>query len=111
MTLGSFAESRPRVGFAAGFLAAGGIRTRESTADEKGAIACLCGTDERYAAEAATRARALKAAGCARVLVAGRHGPLEASLREAGVDGFLFVGCDVVATLSGLLADLPGARS
>ena len=54
----------------------------------------------------AALATALLAAGCGRVLLAGRPGPLEASLREAGVDGFIFVGCDVVATLSDLLGDL-----
>jgi methylmalonyl-CoA mutase len=37
------------------------------------------------------------------VLVAGRPGALEASLREAGVDGFIYVGCDAVATLAALL--------
>jgi methylmalonyl-CoA mutase len=103
VTLGAFADSRARVGFASGFLASGGIRTRESTADEKATLACLCGTDERYAEEAIARARSLKAAGCARVIVAGRPGALEPALREAGVDGFIFVGCDVVATLSSLL--------
>lgn len=103
VTLGTVAESRPRVGFAAGFFAAGGIHTRESATDQAACIACLCGTDERYAAEAAARARALKAAGCSRVLVAGRPGALEGSLREAGVDGFIYVGCDAVATLAALL--------
>jgi methylmalonyl-CoA mutase len=107
VTLGSFAESRPRVGFAAGVFAAGGIRTRETTADEKAYFACICGTDERYATEAAERARALKAAGCERILVAGRPGAQEAALRAAGVDGFIFVGCDLVATLGDLLE---GAR-
>jgi methylmalonyl-CoA mutase len=101
--LGSFAESRPRVGFAVGFFAAGGLVTRESESDETADIACLCGTDERYAAEAEARARALKAAGCARVLLAGRPKALENALRKAGVDGFIHVGCDVVATLSELL--------
>jgi methylmalonyl-CoA mutase len=105
VTLGSLSESRPRATFAAGFFAAGGIRTRESTKDETAPIACLCGTDDRYASDAAPRARALKAAGCGRVLLAGRPGALEASLREAGVDGFIFVGCDVVATLSDLLGE------
>lgn len=103
ITLGPFAESRARAGFAAGLFAAGGIRTRESTTDEKAAIACICGTDERYAAEAVSRAQALKALGCPRVLLAGRPGKLEAQLREAGVDGFIFVGCDVVAVLSEIL--------
>ena len=105
VTLGTFAESRARVGFAVSFFAAGGIRTRESAADasERADLVCICGTDERYAAEAAERVRLLKAAGCQRVLVAGRPGALEKSLREAGVDGFIFVGCDVVATLRALL--------
>jgi methylmalonyl-CoA mutase len=103
VTLGPLAESRPRVGFASSFFGAGGIRVRETTGDETAVLACLCGSDERYAAEAVPRAGALKAAGCRRVLLAGRPGNLEAALREAGVDGFLFVGCDVVALLSELL--------
>ncbi|MFZ5440813.1 MAG: methylmalonyl-CoA mutase family protein [Myxococcota bacterium] len=103
VTLGTLAESRARVGFAQNFFGAGGIRTRETTQDEGATVACLCGTDERYASEAATRAKALKAAGCGQVLVAGRPGANEAALREAGVDGFIFIGCDVVATLSELL--------
>ncbi len=103
VTLGSFAESRARVGFASSFLAAGGIRSRETTADERADIACLCGPDEVYATEAAARARALKAAGCRRVLLAGRPGALEPALREAGVDGFIYVGCDAVETLGQLL--------
>ncbi|HVJ93991.1 MAG TPA: methylmalonyl-CoA mutase family protein, partial [Labilithrix sp.] len=94
LTLGSFAESRPRAGFASAFFAAGGIRTRESTADERAVVACLCGTDERYAEEAARRVRSLKALGVSKVLLAGRPGALEGELREAGIDGYLFVGCD-----------------
>jgi len=103
VTLGTFAESRPRVGFAAGFFAAGGIATRESGEDETAPIVCLCGTDEAYAAEAVAHTKKLKAAGCARVLLAGRPGVLETSLRDAGVDGFIYVGCDAVAILSALL--------
>jgi methylmalonyl-CoA mutase len=103
VTLGSFAESRPRVGFAAGFFGAGGLRTRETAHDEAATVACVCGSDETYAAEAVTRVTALKAAGCKRVLVAGRPGALEASLHAAGADGYVFVGCDAVAILSELL--------
>lgn len=106
ITLGSYSESRPRTDFARGFFAAGGIRTRESGTDEKARLACLCGSDERYAEEAVARAQALKAAGCSRVLVAGRPGATEAALRAAGVDGFIFLGCDAVATLTELL-ELP----
>ncbi len=103
VTLGTLAETRPRAGFAAGFFAAGGIRSRESSVDETVPLACLCGTDGAYAKEAAPRARALKASGCGRVLVAGRPGALEATLREAGVDGFIYVGCDAVAVLGELV--------
>ncbi len=106
VTLGPLAESRPRVGFATNFFAAGGIRSRETSKDEPAKLACLCGSDERYAAEAVARARALKAAGCTRVLLAGRPGALEPALREAGVDAFLYVGCDTVAILSELLEAL-----
>jgi methylmalonyl-CoA mutase len=120
VTLGTLAESRPRAGFAAGFLAAGGIASRESNEDARALAAdpcaclcaCLCGTDERYATEAVARVRSLKAAGWGRVLVAGRPGALESALREAGVDGFLYVGCDAVALLSELLSPPgEGARS
>ncbi|MDP1824859.1 MAG: methylmalonyl-CoA mutase family protein [Archangium sp.] len=100
IALGEFATSRARVGFASGFFAAGGLRSRETTSDEKASVACLCGTDERYAAEAVDRVKALKAAGCKRVYLAGRPGALEAPLKEAGIDGFIFMGCDVVATLN-----------
>ena len=100
VTLGDFAGSRARVGFASGFFAAGGLRSRETAQDEKASVACLCGTYERYAAEGVARVKALKAAGCKRVYLAGRPGALEAPLKEAGIDGFIFMGCDVVATLN-----------
>ncbi|AKU96646.1 Methylmalonyl-CoA mutase [Labilithrix luteola] len=103
VTLGTLAESRPRAGFAAGFFAAGGIRTRETASNEKANIACLCGTDERYGTEAVDRVRALKAAGCKHVVIAGRPGALEAQLREAGADSFIYVGCDAAGMLSDFL--------
>ncbi len=103
VALGPLAESRARVGFASNLFAAGGIRAREVPRAEAAIIACLCGSDERYAQEAVDQARALKAAGCRRILLAGRPGPLETALREAGVDGFLYAGCDAVALLSELL--------
>lgn len=103
VTLGPPAEHRARLGFASSFFATGGLVATEGEAFAPDAVACLCGSDERYAAEAAARARELKAKGFARVLLAGRPGALEASLREAGVDGFIFMGCDVVAALSDIL--------
>ena len=105
-TLGPPLESRARVGFATSLFGAGGIRTQESAVASAHAVACICGTDERYATEAADAARALKAAGCRRVLLAGRPATLEAELRAAGVDDFLYVGCDVVRIL-GSLSETP----
>ncbi|MEZ4408385.1 MAG: methylmalonyl-CoA mutase family protein [Polyangiales bacterium] len=103
VTLGPPKEHRARVGFARGFFSAGGLRAKESTADAAGSVACLCGSDERYAAEAEEVARSLKSRGVKTVLLAGRGGEREAALREAGVDGFIYLGCDVVKTLAALL--------
>jgi methylmalonyl-CoA mutase len=36
-------------------------------------------------------------------VLAGRPGALEAELRAAGVEAFVFVGCDVLATMEELL--------
>lgn len=103
-TLGPAAEHRGRAAYAAAFFATAGLRPRESgDAPARADIACLCGSDERYAAEAVTRAAELKAAGCRRVVLAGRPGELEPALRAAGVDTFIFVGCDVVGTLTELI--------
>jgi methylmalonyl-CoA mutase len=106
LTLGPPAEHRGRAGFSTAFFAAGGLRTHESAEVRPAPVAVICGSDERYATEAAAAARALKAAGARRVLLAGRPGALEADLREAGVDGFIFVGADVVAILTELLGGL-----
>ncbi|MFG1462013.1 methylmalonyl-CoA mutase subunit beta [Xanthobacter sp. DSM 24535] len=62
-------------------------------------IACLCSSDEVYAEQAEAAARALKAAGAKAVWLAGRPGAHEAAWRAAGVDGFLFAGCDVLDVL------------
>lgn len=63
-------------------------------------VACLCSSDARYASEGPAAAAALKAAGCRRLWLAGRPGEAEADLRAAGVDGFVFAGCDVLETLA-----------
>jgi methylmalonyl-CoA mutase len=47
-------------------------------------------------------AKALKAAGARHVLLAGRAGDREAALRAAGVDGFIYVGCDMIEALGSL---------
>jgi methylmalonyl-CoA mutase len=51
-----------------------------------------------YGAEAAGAATALTAAG-AQIYLAGRPGEIEATLKDAGVRDFIYVGCDVLAVL------------
>ncbi|MGE3858581.1 MAG: methylmalonyl-CoA mutase family protein [Nitrososphaeraceae archaeon] len=104
LALGPSAEHRGRTGYSAGLFGTVGIRTREATAPERADVAVICGSDQRYATEAAEAARALKSAGVNKVMLAGNPGPLEDELRAAGVDAFVFVGCDVLATLEELLS-------
>jgi methylmalonyl-CoA mutase len=64
------------------------------------AIACLCSSDELYAAEAAHVAEALKRAGAKQLWLAGRPGDLEEGLTASGIDGFVFAGGDVLDFLN-----------
>ena len=87
-----------------------GFETAQAAADgltASGAmIACICSSDTIYADMAVDAAKALKAAGAAKVLVAGRPGDAETDLTAAGVDGFVFAGQDMVALLTSLQKDL-----
>jgi methylmalonyl-CoA mutase len=101
------AEHAPGVGLVRNLLAAGGVSAVEGPPEAFAAaprrVAILCPSDERLAADCATSARALKRDGAAMVLFAGRPGDAEATLRAAGVDDFLFPGCDAPAILSNVL--------
>ena len=97
VVLGPPAEYRARASASRpAFFAGGGLRAREASADSRAGARVLVRQRRalRRRGRAIARARC-KAAGCKRVLLAGRPGALEAALREAGVDGFIFVGCDV----------------
>ena len=63
-------------------------------------LVCLCSSDKVYETEAVDAAKALGAAGAAHIYLAGRPGELEAALKAAGVNDFIYVGCDVVAVLT-----------
>jgi methylmalonyl-CoA mutase len=65
-------------------------------------VACLCGTDEAYAASAAEVAEALRRAGATHVLLAGQA----KAAPEAKIDTFLFRGCDAVAVQEQTLTEL-----
>ena len=102
-TLGTPRDHAARVGFSQNALAAGGLSVAVqpvaviTTAEQP--VAVLCGTDEAYVAEGEAAARALKAAGVRRLLVAGRPSNQDA-LRASGVDGFIYAGADLVQILA-----------
>lgn len=110
-TLGPIAAFTARATFAKALFEAGGlaVTVTDGYADFDAliaafkasgtAIACIASSDEIYEAEAATIAAALKAAGARQVWLAGRGGDLEATWRAAGVDDFIFAGCDVLSVL------------
>ena len=112
--LGPIADHNARATFARSFFEAGGVEAlgndgfadslalAEAFSASGASAAVICSSDAHYADAAAGSARALKAAGAQLVFLAGRPGEHEAPWREAGVDHFIFVGCDVLATLTAL---------
>jgi methylmalonyl-CoA mutase len=111
-TLGKPADNIARATFAKNFFEAGGIEAVEFAGRDLAAafnssgaaLACLCSSDEVYAREAADVARALAAAGATRVYLAGRPGDLADALKHAGVQSYVFAGCDALATLQAAYA-------
>ncbi len=109
--LGTAADFTARATFAKSFFEAGGIEAIDGDGGSDAAavaaafktsgaaLACLCSSDTVYANLAAATATALQAAGAKHIYLAGRPGELEASLRAAGVNDFIFAGGDALATL------------
>jgi len=120
-TLGPIPEHKARATFSKNLLEAGGVEVVEPgplmTADEAvsrfkqsgAAWACLCSSDLRYADEAADVAAALRSAGATRVLLAGRPADRAAEWRAAGIDSYLYLGCNALEILSDLVDDKGGA--
>jgi methylmalonyl-CoA mutase len=112
-SLGDLAVHSPRSTWARNFLAAGGIEAiggsdlhtsadaGKAFADSGAQIACIASSDQVYAELAEAAAGALKAAEAKEVLLAGRPKDQEA-LKAAGVDAFIFAGCDAIAMLARL---------
>ncbi len=113
-SLGDVATHSARSTWVRNFLAAGGIEAiagaelhnsadaGKAFADSGAPIACICASDRVYAELAEATAGALKAAGARKVLLAGRPKNQEVALKAAGVDTFVFAGCDAVETLAEL---------
>ena len=116
--LGKLSDFTARTLYARNFFEAGGIEavSNDGFASRDAMIAafkasgtklvCLCSSDKVYATDAAEAAKALKAAGAQQIYLAGRPGDIEGALKEAGITGFIFVGCDVIAVLAEAQASL-----
>lgn len=109
--LGDLPEHLDRRTFASNLLAAGGLRAvdgalamdADSLARSFGASGCgvavLCSSDQRYTDQAAACVAALAAAGARQIWLAGRPPADADALRQAGLTGCLYLGCDALAVL------------
>jgi methylmalonyl-CoA mutase len=112
---GDVAEHSARSTWTQNFLATGGIESiifngftspadaGKAFAQSGATAACICSSDHLYAKFAQAAARFLKQAGAKTLLMASQPGTMKAALTAAGVDAFIFPGCDAVETLSRLL--------
>ena len=108
--LGTPAEFTARASFAKNLFEAGGIEAVRGEGDGPAfatafnsaatPLACLCSSDKVYEKDASATVEGLKAAGARHIYLAGRPGEHEAALRAAGVQSFIYEGCDVLATLT-----------
>lgn len=115
--LGPVAHHTARATYSKNFFEAGGFEVisnegyRDAPAaaaafQESGAtIAVICSSDKLYPDVVPPTAAALKQAGARSVVLAGNPGENEAAWRAAGVDRFIFMKCDVLATLRDMLRE------
>ncbi len=114
-TLGTPAEHQARVHWVTQLLAAVGVEAQSEAgvtdpesavaamSESDAPVAVICGPDTRYPGEVPELAADLKAKGARVVLVAGNPGEHRETYRRRGVDGFLFRGDDLLASLSRVL--------
>lgn len=113
--MGPIADHTARATFTRNFFEAGGFEvvTNDGFNDAAAAaaaysasgasVAVICSSDTLYQSFVSTVAPALKSAGARELVLAGRPGEFEQQYRSAGVDRFIFIGCDVLQTLADVL--------
>jgi methylmalonyl-CoA mutase len=124
--MGPVAHHTARATYAKNFFEAGGFEVPGNSgfkdadaaarafADSGATLAVICSSDQLYATIVPQLAPKLKAAGARSVALAGNPGANEPAWRAAGIDRFIFIKCDVLATLRDLLREegiLPGGVS
>jgi methylmalonyl-CoA mutase len=115
--LGPVSHHSARATYAKNFCEAGGFEVignagfkdadaaAKAFQDSGATIAVICSSDKLYPEFVPQAASKLKAAGARSVVLAGNPGANEAAWRAAGVDRFIFIKCDVLATLHEMLRE------
>ncbi len=110
--MGTIADFTARATFAKNFFEAGGIEapsnegfeTPVAAADAFAAsnttVAILCSSDGKYAENAKSFAKTLRAKGVNRLYLAGQPGDRRETLEAAGVDEFIHIGSNVLDVLT-----------
>ena len=110
--LGTIAQHTGRATFSANLFACGGVESVPGTGslvaqdlakaftDSGATVAVICGSDALYEEHGAGVASALRDAGAQWIVLAGRPGKNETVLREAGVQDFIYLGCDALESLA-----------
>jgi methylmalonyl-CoA mutase len=107
---GAPSETTARSTFATNFYAVGGIDAEENSGfnglqeleaafrSSGTLVAVICSTDAKYSESAADIARTLKNAGAIQVVLAGKPKEIDEFI-AAGIDDFIYTGCDALALL------------
>ena len=115
--LGPVSHYTARATYAKNFFEAGGFdivgnagysdarAAAKAFVDTDAKIAVICSSDKLYPEIVPDAACQFKAAGARSIVLAGHPGTNESTWRTAGVDRFIFVKCDVLATLRALLRE------
>ena len=115
--MGPVSHFTARATYARNFFEAGGFevtaadgfqdaKTVAITFRKSGArIAVICSSDKLYPELVPDLAEKLKSVGARSVVLAGNPGATESAWRAAGVDRFIFIKCDVLATLREMLRE------
>ena len=118
VALGPLAVHAARAGYARSFFEIAGIAVTSSEALDDAAAAAkvfaasgathavICSSDKWYESHAVPVAQALRASGAQKVFLAGNPGDKRDEYLAAGVDEFIYVGCDALAVLGRTLASL-----
>jgi methylmalonyl-CoA mutase len=115
--MGPVAHHAARSIYAKNFFEAGGFEVMTNNgfrdadaaakafADSGATVAVICSSDKLYPEVVPQVAPKLRAAGARSVVLASNPGANEAAWRAAGVDRFIFIKCDVLATLREMLSE------